>query len=144
MSPPTGFGFIARRLGSHKIIKALQARHLLAGGDDYLSRYLGVCEFFDAILLDAGVPGQPGGTGVPFDWNALLPIVARIKQLKPVIIAGGLTAENVPDAVHKFEPWGVDVASGVETEPGRKDEARVRAFVQAVRMASASQEIVSR
>jgi len=131
-------------LGSRKIIKTLQARQLLAGGDDYLSQYLGVAEFFDAVLLDAGVPGQPGGTGARFDWNALLPIVSRIKQRKPVIIAGGLTTENVPEAVHLFEPWGVDVASGVEIKPGRKDEVKVRAFLDAVRMASASQEMASR
>lgn len=126
-------------LAPRKIIKTLQARQVLAGGDDYLYQYLDVSEFFDAVLLDAGVPGQPGGTGVPFDWNALLPFVSRIKQWMPVIIAGGLTAQNVPDAVRLFEPWGVDVASGVEIEPGRKDEAKVRAFVNAVRTASVSQ-----
>jgi phosphoribosylanthranilate isomerase len=142
--PADQFRAYRMALGSRKIIKTLQARQLLAGGDDYLSQYLGVCEFFDAFLLDAGVPGQPGGTGVPFDWNALLPIVMRIKQYKPVIIAGGLTPQNVPEAVRLFEPWGVDVASGVEREPGRKDEAKVRAFVNAVRMAAASQEMASR
>ena len=116
----------------------------LAGGEDYLYQYLGVCEFFDAVLLDAGVPGQRGGTGVPFDWNALMPFVSRIKQSMPVIIAGGLTADNVPDALRLFEPWGVDVVSGVESEPGRKDELKLRAFVNAVRAASVSQSMASR
>lgn len=131
-------------LAPRKIIKTLQARQLLAGGDDYLYQYLAVREFFDAVLLDAGVPGQPGGTGVPFDWNALMPFVSRIKQSMPVIIAGGLTVENVPEALRLFEPWGVDVVSGVESKPGRKDEVKLRAFVNAVRTASVSQSMASR
>jgi phosphoribosylanthranilate isomerase len=131
-------------LAPRKIIKTLQARQVLAGGDDYLYQYLGVAEFFDVVLLDAGVPGQPGGTGVPFDWNALLPIVSRIKQWVPVVIAGGLNAQNVPEAMRLFEPWGVDVASGVESAPGHKDEAKVRAFVNAVRTASTSQAVANR
>jgi phosphoribosylanthranilate isomerase len=131
-------------LASRKIIKTLQARQVLAGGEDYLYQYLRQSEFFDALLLDAGVPGQPGGTGIPFDWDALAPLVAHIKRRIPVIIAGGLTPENVPNALRHFEPWGVDVASGVESVPGHKDEAKLRAFVNAVRTASVSQPAVSR
>jgi phosphoribosylanthranilate isomerase len=114
------------------IIKTLQAQQVLARDEDYLRQYLRVAEFFDAILLDAGVPGRPGGTGVPFDWDAMAPVVARIKQVVPVIIAGGLTPQNVPEALRHFEPWGVDVVSGVESKPGRKDEAKLQAFVNAV------------
>jgi len=123
-------------LGERKIIKTIQARQVLAGGEDYLFQCLRASEFFDAILLDAGVPGQPGGRGIPFDWNALLPVVSRIKQWRPVIIAGGLTPTNVPDALRVFEPWGVDVVSGVESSPGHKDETKVRTFINAVRAAS--------
>ncbi len=122
-------------LASRKIIKTLQAQQLLAGGSDYLDRYLRASEFFDAVLLDSGVPGRRGGTGVTFDWNAVLPLVARIKQQMPVIIAGGLTPENIADAVRLFAPWGVDVVSGVESAPGKKDAARLRNFVDAVRRA---------
>jgi len=120
-----------------KIIKALQVQQVLAGGDDYLYPYLKESEFFDAVLLDSGANGQRGGTGVAFDWNAAVPLVSRIKQWMPVIIAGGLTPENVGGAVGTFAPWGVDVASGVEREPGHKDEAKVKSFVSAVRAAAA-------
>jgi phosphoribosylanthranilate isomerase len=125
-------------LAPRKIIKTLQAQQLLAGGDGYLYQYLRVSEFFDAVLLDAGVPGQPGGTGVRFDWNAVLPIATRIRQWIPVIVAGGLTSENVAEAIRLFAPWGVDVVSGVESEPRHKDEARLRNFVEAVRRADSS------
>lgn len=137
--PGDRLGAYRSQLGARKLIKTLQARHLLAGVEDYFDQYLRQAEFLDAVLIDAGVPGQPGGTGVPFDWNALIPMVARIKLRIPVIIAGGLTPENVSEAVRLFEPGGVDVASGVENVPGRKDEAKIRAFVNAVRTASVSQ-----
>jgi phosphoribosylanthranilate isomerase len=120
-------------LAPRKIIKTLQAQQVLGGGDDYLDQYLRVSEFFDAVLLDAGVPGQRGGTGASCDWNAVLPLVARIKQQMQVIIAGGLTPENVAEAIRLFAPWGVDVVSGVESEPGKKGEGRLRNFVEAVR-----------
>jgi phosphoribosylanthranilate isomerase len=142
--PADQLGAYRSALSPRKIVKTLQARQVLAGGEDYLYQYLGESEFFDAVLLDAGVPGQPGGTGVTFDWNALLPLVSRIKQSMPVIIAGGLTADNVPDALRLFEPWGVDVVSGVESAPGRKDEVKLRAFVNAVRTAAVSQSMASR
>jgi len=124
-------------LGPRKIIKTLHAPQILSGGDDYLYQYLHESEFFDAILLDSGANGQRGGTGVTFDWTAVAPLVTRIRQWLPVIVAGGLTSENVAGAIQTFAPWGVDVASGVETDPGHKDEKKVKAFVAAVRGASA-------
>jgi phosphoribosylanthranilate isomerase len=90
----------------------------------------------DAILLDSGVPANRGGTAFPFDWNAALPIVARIKEVLPVIIAGGLNPDNVSDAIRLFEPCGVDVVSGVERETGKKEAAKVRAFIDAARAAA--------
>jgi len=123
-----------RVAGGRKLIKTLQARELLTeDGERRLNEYLDVHDTFDAILLDSGRPDQRGGTGVPFDWAAAMSIVKRIKAVLPVIIAGGLTADNVPQAIQMFEPWGVDVVSGVELEPGKKDDARLRSFVDAAR-----------
>ena len=87
----------------------------------------------DAYLLDAYSPDAHGGTGAKFNWD--LAIEAK-KHGKPIFLAGGLTAENVGEAVRKVEPFGVDVSSGVESAPGKKDHAKVRAFIQAVRQSS--------
>jgi phosphoribosylanthranilate isomerase len=123
-----------RMLGGIRLIKTLQAREFLAvGGEEQLETYLDAHGDVDAILLDSGRTDQRGGTGVPFDWQSALPIVRRIKAALPVIIAGGLTADNVGEVIRLFEPWGVDVVSGVEREPGRKHDVKLRSFVTAVR-----------
>jgi phosphoribosylanthranilate isomerase len=84
----------------------------------------------EAYLLDAFSAEARGGTGEKFNWD--LAVEAQ-KFGKPIFLAGGLTPENVADAVRKVKPFGVDVASGVESAPGKKDVAKVRAFIQAVR-----------
>jgi phosphoribosylanthranilate isomerase len=84
----------------------------------------------DAYLLDSYVPGKPGGTGEKFNWALA---VEAAKFGKPIFLAGGLTPENVADAVRKVQPFGVDVSSGVEASPGKKDPAKMRAFIAAVR-----------
>ena len=84
----------------------------------------------DAWLLDAFVPGQRGGTGHSFNWQLA---VEAVKLGRPVFLAGGLTPENVADAVRAVRPFGVDVSSGVESSPGKKDAAKVRAFIQAAK-----------
>ena len=84
----------------------------------------------DAYLLDAFSPAARGGTGEKFNWK--LAIEAQ-KFGKPIFLAGGLTPENVAAAVRKVRPFGVDVASGVEGSPGKKDSKKVRAFIAAVR-----------
>ena len=84
----------------------------------------------DAWLLDSFVPDKPGGTGALFNWDLA---VEAGKLGRPIILAGGLTPENVGDAVRKVRPFGVDVSSGVEASPGRKDPGRVRAFIEAAR-----------
>lgn len=86
----------------------------------------------DAWLLDAFVPGQPGGCGTTFNWN--LAIEAQ-KFGRPLFLAGGLTPENVAVAVRQVRPYGVDVSSGVESAPGQKDPEKVRAFIAAAKQA---------
>jgi phosphoribosylanthranilate isomerase len=87
-----------------------------------------------AFLLDAHVPGEMGGTGRTFDWA----LAARAKEAGPVILSGGLTPENVGEAIRAAKPYAVDVASGVETE-GRKDPAKIRAFIAQVQMWNAAE-----
>ncbi len=82
-----------------------------------------------ACLVDASVKGTYGGTGVTADWDSAAELAKRI----PLFLAGGLTPENVADAVSQVQPWGVDTASGVEVRPGVKDAAKMKDFVQAVR-----------
>ncbi len=91
-----------------------------------------------AILLDSGTFQQPGGTGTSFDWEKTAPFVAMMSQEADVVIAGGLNPTNVAEAIRILKPWGVDVASGVEARPGKKDPDKVRAFVQAVRQTDKS------
>ena len=86
----------------------------------------------EAWLLDAYSAENPGGTGEKFNWD--LAVEAQ-KFGKPVFLAGGLTPENVAAAVRKVQPFGVDVSSGVEMSLGKKDHARVRAFIANVRQA---------
>ncbi len=82
-----------------------------------------------AFLLDASVKGLYGGSGVTADWEG----AAELAKKYPLLLAGGLTPENVGEAVGRVKPWGVDVASGVELAPGKKDANKMKAFVQAVR-----------
>jgi phosphoribosylanthranilate isomerase len=88
-----------------------------------------------AVLLDAAKAGASGGLGVAFDWTHVAQIVRRAmgtREPRPrVILAGGLNAGNVAEAIAKLQPWGVDVASGVEAVPGQKDPQRLREFLAA-------------
>lgn len=81
------------------------------------------------VMVDAQVQGSLGGTGHTFDWGWVVGLASRRK----LVLAGGLTPENVRSAVERVRPWCVDVASGVESAPGVKDLGRVRAFVEAAR-----------
>jgi phosphoribosylanthranilate isomerase len=98
---------------------------------DYLSRAHSVGRVPDAVLIDAYVAGQPGGTGA----TVAVDVLDCIPPLPRLILAGGLTPENVAAKVARVRPWMVDVASGVESIRGRKDRAKVAAFVKAARSA---------
>jgi phosphoribosylanthranilate isomerase len=86
-----------------------------------------------AFLVDSGDSSKLGGTGTTFDWHTSGCTLENIKKLGRVVAAGGLTPQNVGEALAILKPWGVDVASGVEARPGKKDPEKVRAFVKAVR-----------
>jgi phosphoribosylanthranilate isomerase len=96
---------------------------------DFVTDSRMVTDLEPAFLVDAAVKGVYGGSGVKADWSAASELAKKYKFL----LAGGLTPENVADAVKQVKPWGVDVASGVESSPGVKDEAKMSTFVKAVR-----------
>jgi phosphoribosylanthranilate isomerase len=110
----------ARRRTGAKVIKAMRIK---SAAD------VRAAEAFrtDFHLFDAYWHGLHGGTGESFDWD----LVAKRRSKVPMILAGGLTAENVADAIELVRPFGVDVVSGVEAGPGRKDQAKVEAFLEA-------------
>jgi phosphoribosylanthranilate isomerase len=112
---------VARRTGT-KVMRAFRVR---SGAD------VRGAEAFrtDYHLFDAYRPGTAGGTGESFDWELLAGRRSKI----PALLAGGLNPENVGEAMLAARPWGVDVVSGVEAEPGRKDHRKLAAFFEAVR-----------
>ena len=105
--------------GDVRIIKAFKVKDVssIENADDYENVYY--------YLFDTFVKGVPGGTGLSFDWN----ILAGKQFKKPFFLAGGLNPQNVADAIHKVSPFAVDVASGVEKSPGKKDYRRLKEFM---------------
>lgn len=91
------------------------------------------------MLLDSGTPIQRGGTGRQFDWNEAAPLVRMLARRTKIIIAGGLNPQNAAKAIATFEPFGLDVVSGVEHKPGKKDPEKLRAFFEAVQAAAQEQ-----
>lgn len=94
-----------------------------------------------AWLLDSYVPGQLGGTGTEFNWD----LACEAGKLgRPIILAGGLTARNVAEAVRKVQPYAIDVSSGVESAPGKKDPVKLREFITAARKADPADRELSK
>jgi phosphoribosylanthranilate isomerase len=110
---------------SDKIIKAVAVRGRRSLKSLVESRHAGAC------LLDAWAPGKKGGTGRVFDWELAKLVRRRLK--KPLILAGGLNAGNVAQAIRIVGPYAVDACSGVEAGPGRKDFEKMRRFVEAAK-----------
>jgi phosphoribosylanthranilate isomerase len=105
----------------HPILKAMPV--------DGAAQAAGVWSSRVVLLLDVHDPVRRGGTGRTIDWAAAADISAR----RPVLLAGGLTPSNVAEAVERVRPFGIDVSSGVESTPGRKDHRRIRALFEALR-----------
>ena len=126
--------------GARKLFVAIPASLLSRAGNKSagLTWFSARPEACSAIFLDSGSTEQRGGTGKRFDWEDARPWVSQLSQKFRIVVAGGLTPTNVADAMRLLHPWGVDVASGVELKPGKKDPEKVRAFVQAVRRAEKS------
>ena len=120
--PPALTGRVAARVGT--VIRAIAAgSSSIASLADHVA---------DIVMLDAAVPGG----GVPFDWT----VVGDLTDHHKVLLAGGLRADNVAEAIRVVRPWGVDVASGVEAEPGRKDPEAIARFVAAARAAAGASD----
>jgi phosphoribosylanthranilate isomerase len=125
-------GYAGARLGQRLIqacrIQDAASLDALAAGLAYYRPH--------ALLLDAYHPNKLGGSGATFDWQLAKEAGTRFGL--PVILAGGLTPDNVAEAITVVRPFAVDVASGVEAEPGRKDHAKLQAFIRAVRRCDAT------
>jgi phosphoribosylanthranilate isomerase len=118
-------------LGRFRVIRAFRLRTVEGWTivADFLGRAQALGHPPHGVLVDAYVPGVAGGTGMTIDPSVL----DAAPPLPRLILAGGLTAENVGERIERVRPWMVDVASGVESAPGRKDPPRVAAFIRAVR-----------
>ena len=103
---------------------------LEAGGQ---LRALAASGLTDRVLVDSKIGAAIGGTGVAFDWAAARAVLLEAGERLDLIVAGGLDAGNVAQAIAELEPWGVDVASGVESSPGRKSAERLAGFIRAAR-----------
>lgn len=110
-----------------RVLKAFRVR-----GPETLKELSRYREAADAFLLDAWSAGAHGGTGARFDWD--LAVAAR-EHVAPLVLAGGLKPDNVSEAVRRVRPYAVDVSSGVESSPGRKDPEKVIAFIRAAKLA---------
>jgi len=124
---------LRERLGGE--VEMIQTLHWVVGTDssEQLRSELGgiaAAKTVDRVLIDSRVGAAGGGTGVSFDWKAAHSVFEEASQNLRIIVAGGLRPENVAEAIHELKPWGVDVSSGVEATPGRKDPNKLAAFLR--------------
>jgi len=144
---PTLVHELAEECPSIKIIQTMAYELEPANREDHDARFEAALRLVFgepkvwAVLLDAAKSGNSGGLGVSFDWERVGKIVQRTRaafgnEAPHVILAGGLKPENVAEAIAKLQPWGVDVASGVEAVAGKKDPQKLRAFLSAAKSAT--------
>ena len=127
-------GRLRERLGSE--LRILRVVHFGAGAAEQIAQHSRNRDV-DGVLVDSRTSTAVGGTGVTFDWASAKAIFSQnAAARKRLIAAGGLRPENVAEAIATLQPWGVDVASGVESEPGKKDPEKLRAFVAKARAAA--------
>ncbi len=123
------------QLGNRPVMRAFRVK---PGNLHPITEYLACCRGLQAgpklSLIDSLIPGEYGGTGKTVDWSTARQYAAQ-PGLPPLVLAGGLTPDNVAEAIAAVRPAAVDVASGVESSPGRKDPAAVEAFVRAAKAA---------
>jgi phosphoribosylanthranilate isomerase len=134
---------LPRRLRAHFAAETSTATisilAVLAFSDDMEPQIQGVARdaardgAIDALLIDSRSPVGHGGTGTRYDWQAAQHLFRKVAPQLRLIAAGGLHPDNVAEAIRTLTPWGVDVATGVEAAPGRKDPARVAAFIRNAR-----------
>jgi phosphoribosylanthranilate isomerase len=120
---PRQADFCARKI---PVIKAFRV------GKDFSAVEMKKFRSSTQFLLDAAVPGQYGGTGHTANWD----VARKVAESRPILLAGGLTPENVAEAIRYVRPYGVDVASGVESRPGKKDRGKMREFFEEVERAN--------
>ncbi len=113
--------------------KRVHKIHVAKNGDLFLETHGFRPGVISGVLLDSSTAEKRGGTGEKFDWERVQPWAGIINSISKLIVAGGLRPGNVQEAIHLLHPWGVDVSTGVESEPGKKDPRKVRTFVEAVR-----------
>lgn len=117
------------------IVLVLSASALLDDRGEFGGGFFAIPSKGERILFDAGNALVPGGTGQTFNWAKMMAAIKWLNGQVKTIVAGGLNPANVSEAMRLLNPWGVDVASGVEASPGKKDPEKVRAFIAAVREA---------
>jgi phosphoribosylanthranilate isomerase len=113
----------------------IQTLHWVVGSDSSAPiraelRQIATTKLVDRVLIDSRVGNAGGGTGVAFDWNSARSVLDEAADQLKVIVAGGLRPENVKEAIRELHPWGVDVVSGVEMSPGRKDPEKMIKFLR--------------
>jgi phosphoribosylanthranilate isomerase len=119
----------AESLQSKEEVESLQSKEEVESLLEEYASAVNPKEEWPAFLLDTYHPTLHGGTGQVADWRLAAGIAARYR----IMLAGGLTPENVAEAIQAVRPWGVDVSSGIELEPGKKDHEKLKAFIAAVR-----------